>query len=246
MLLKDKVALITGASRGIGRAIALRFAEEGCQLALCSRSQQSLEKVATEIGVKGARCICLETDVAKPLQVGQTVQKTLDTFGELDILVNNAGLAKDNLVALLSVEDWDEVLSVNLKGAYLFTKAASRWMIKKQKGRIINITSVIGLTGNAGQANYAASKAAMIGFTKSAAKELGKRGITVNAVAPGFIETDMTKDLSGAIRQSVIGDIPLGRLGDPSDVANVVLFLASHYSSYIHGQVIAVDGGMVM
>ncbi len=246
MLLKDQVALITGASRGIGREIAIAFAAEGAVLALCSRSEENLQKLSQELERKGFSCLKLKADVQISSEVDEAVKKTLDTFRRIDILVNNAGVAKDNLIARLSDEDWNDVLSVNLRGTFLFTRAVSKPMIKQRKGKIINISSVIGLTGNAGQANYAASKAGIIGFTKSAAKELASRNICVNAIAPGFIETDMTEKLPDSAKTAILGQIPLGRFGSPNDVAQVALFLASNYSNYITGQVVVVDGGMVM
>ncbi len=246
MLLKNQVALITGGSRGIGKEIAISFADEGAQIAICGRSQESLGKIQSEIEAKNRKCLSLKADVQVESEVEDVVKKTLDTYGRIDILVNNAGVAKDNLIARLSEEDWDLVLSVNLRGTFLFTRTVSKPMIKQRKGKIINITSVIGLIGNTGQANYAASKAGIIGFTKSVAKELGKRNILVNAVAPGFIETEMTEKLSEDAKTTVLGEIPLGRFGSPKDVAQTVLFLASDYSNYITGQVVVVDGGMVM
>lgn len=246
MLLKDQVALITGGGRGIGREIALTLGEAGASIAICGRSEENLEKVSSELRRKGLQCLCLKTDVQKAEEVDQAVKKTLDTYSRIDILVNNAGVTKDNLIARLSEEDWNYVLSVNLRGTFLFIRAVSKIMIKHRKGKIINISSVIGLTGNPGQANYAASKAGIIGLTKSAARELASRNIYVNAVAPGFIETDMTHSLSGETKASVLREIPLGRFGSPKDIAQVVLFLASDHSNYICGQVIVVDGGMVM
>lgn len=246
MLLQDQVALITGGSRGIGRAIALTFAEHGAHLAVCARSEEGLVKIQEEIEANGRKCLKLQTDVQVAAQVEDAVKKTLDTYGRIDILVNNAGLTKDNLIARLSEEDWNLVLAVNLRGTFLFTRAVSKPMIKRKKGKIINITSIIGLTGNMGQANYSASKAGIIGFTKSAAKELGQRNIQVNAVAPGFIETEMTEKLSDDAKASILGKIPLGRFGSPKDVAQAVLFLASEYSNYITGQVVVVDGGIVI
>jgi 3-oxoacyl-[acyl-carrier protein] reductase len=246
MLLKDRVAVVTGGSRGIGKEIALTFAAEGARVALCGRSAADLEKVKSEIESNGASCIVLQADVSQSGEAERVVQKTLDTWGIVDILVNNAGVTKDNLIARLSEEDWDFVLAVNLKGVFLFTKAVSKPMIKQRRGKIINVTSVIGLTGNAGQANYAASKAGIIGFTKSVAKELGRRNICVNALAPGYIETDMTGKIPEETKTAILNGIPLGRLGCPKDVARAALFLASDDSNYITGQVIVVDGGMVM
>jgi len=246
MLLRDQVALVTGASRGIGREVALLLAVEGAQLAICSRSTEELEKLREEITNLGGKCVDLKTDVQVPAEVEDAVKKTLDTYGRIDILVNNAGVTRDNLLARMSEDDWNFVLSVNLRGTFLFTRAVSRPMIKQRKGKIINIASVVGMTGNAGQANYAASKAGIIGFTKSVAKELARRNICINAVAPGFIETEMTGKLSEELKSTVLGQIPLGRFGSPKDVAQTVLFLASDQANYITGQVLVVDGGMVM
>lgn len=246
MLLKDQVALITGGSRGIGREIALTFADEGAHLALCARSAENLEKIGGEIRAKGKKCLSLCVDVQNAAEVEEAVKKTLDTYGRVDILVNNAGVTKDNLIARMSEEEWDSVLSVNLRGVFLFTKAVSKPMIRQRKGKIINISSVVGMTGNMGQANYAASKAGIIGFTKSIAKELARRNILVNAVAPGFIETEMTQQLPDDAKASVLQEIPLGRFGSAKEVADAVLFLASDYSNYITGHVLVVDGGLVM
>ena len=245
-ILKDKVALVTGASRGIGKAIAERFAEVGASVVICARNDDLLKQVAHEITSKGQKCLALRADVTSENDVGETVKKTLDTYGHLDILVNNAGMVRDNLIARMKVEDWDIVLSTNLKSAFLFTSAASRSMMRQRMGRIINITSVIGIRGNMGQANYAASKAGMIGLTKSVARELASRNILVNAIAPGFIATDMTGQISSEHRTLIMKEIPLARLGQPEDIANAALFLASDRAGYITGQVINVDGGMVM
>lgn len=246
MLLKDQVALVTGASRGIGREVALMLAAEGAKLTICSRSTEELAKLRDEIISRGGVCLDLKTDVQVHTEVEDAVKKTLDTYGRIDILVNNAGVTRDNLLARMSEDDWNFVLSVNLRGTFLFTRAVSKPMIKQRKGKIVNIASVIGLTGNAGQANYAASKAGIIGFTKSVAKELAKRNVCVNAVAPGFIETEMTDKLSEDVKTAILGQIPLGRFGSPKDVAQTVLFLASDQANYMTGQVLVVDGGMVM
>ncbi len=246
-LLEDKVALITGASRGIGQAIALAFAKQGAKLVLSASSIDNLAQTATMI--QGAGCpapVLTQANVSVADEVAQVVKKALDTFGKADILVNNAGITRDNLLAIMPEKDWDEVLSINLKSAFLFTKACSRPMIKQRSGSIINMTSVIGLTGNAGQANYAASKAGLIGLTKSAAKELAKRNIRVNAVAPGFIKTRMTENLTAEQQSKIQEQVALGRLGVPEDIANAALFLASDGSSYITGQVLVVDGGLVI
>jgi 3-oxoacyl-[acyl-carrier protein] reductase len=245
MLLKDKVAIITGASRGIGKAIAVTFAREGAKLVLCATNQALLEQVCSEIEqVSSAKPCTFAFDVRNSKQVEQLVKKTLDTFSRIDMLVNNVGITRDQLIAMMSEEDWDSVLSINLKSAFLFTKAVAKPMIRQRSGRIINMSSVVGVVGNAGQANYAASKGGLIAFTKSAAKELARRNITVNAIAPGFIETDMVQQLGEKIKREALDSIPLGRLGTPEDVANLSLYLASDRASYITGQVICVDGGM--
>lgn len=246
MLLKDQVSLITGGAQGIGKEIALLFASEGSHVAIVDLNPEILQKTKTEIEAKGVKCLEIVANVTQAAQVDETVKKCIDTLGRIDILVNNAGITRDNLLVRLSEEDWDLVLNINLKGTFLFTKAVSKIMMKQRAGRIINIASIIGLMGNAGQANYAASKAGVIGLTKSTAKELAKRGINVNAIAPGFIKTAMTDKLPEDIRNLMLTQIPLERFGLPEDVANVALFLASKYSSYTTGQVIQVDGGMLM
>ncbi|MBI4398737.1 MAG: 3-oxoacyl-[acyl-carrier-protein] reductase [Candidatus Omnitrophica bacterium] len=246
MLLKDQVSLITGSAQGIGKEIALLFAKEGSHVALVDLNEQNLAKTRSEIESLGVKCLEIQANVTQSAQVDETVKKCVDTMGRIDILVNNAGITRDNLLVRMSEEDWDLVLSINLKGTFLFTKAVAKIMMKQRSGRIINIASIIGLMGNAGQANYGASKAGVIGLTKSTAKELCKRGINVNAIAPGFIKTAMTDKLSEDIRNLMLAQIPLERLGNPEDVAHVALFLASKYSSYITGQVIQVDGGMLM
>lgn len=240
--LNGKVALVTGSTRGIGRAIAQSLIASGARVAVVGRDLAVAEQVAEELGeARGFAC-----DVSDPASVTMLVQAVEDAFGQLDILVNNAGITKDNLMARMKVEDWDAVLQTNLRSAFLATRAAQRGMIKRRWGRIINVTSVVGLIGNKGQANYAASKAGLIGFTKAAAKELASRNILVNAVAPGYIQTDMTAALTDDSRAALAAQIPLERLGDPSDIANAVAFLASDLASYITGQVLVVDGGMVM
>ncbi|MDD5084885.1 MAG: 3-oxoacyl-[acyl-carrier-protein] reductase [Candidatus Omnitrophica bacterium] len=245
-MLKDKVAIVTGSAQGIGREIALRFAEEGAKLALCDLNEEALSKTASEIGSKTSQCIKLRADVTNPDDVEAVVKKTLDTYTKIDILVNNAGITKDNLLVRLSPEDWDLVLSINLRGTFLFTKAVSRPMMKQRSGTIINISSIIGIMGNAGQANYAASKAGVIGLTKSVAKELASRNIRANAIAPGFIKTAMTDKIPEEMRNEMLKLIPLGRLGEPKHVADLAVFLASELADYVTGQVIQVDGGMVM
>lgn len=244
--LENQIAVVTGAGRGIGRAIALKFAAEGADVACVSRSPENSEKVAAEIRALGHKAWAHAVDVADAAAVSAAAEKILGECGKVDILVNNAGVTRDNLLMRMSDADWDAVLNTNLKGAFLVTKAFSRAMIKQRAGRIINVASVIGLIGNAGQSNYAASKAGLIGFTKSVARELASRGITVNAIAPGFIETDMTAGLKEELRAGVLKGIPLGSFGQPDDIAGAAVFLASPAARYITGQVLAVDGGMVM
>ena len=247
MRFENQVAIVTGAGRGIGHAIALRLAREGARVASVSRTEKNAQKTADEINAAGADVAkAYAVDVADHPSVHEVGVRILEDFGRVDILVNNAGVTRDGLSMRMSVDDWDTVLNTNLRGAFNFVQAVQRSMIKQRSGRIINITSVIGLIGNAGQANYAASKAGLIGFTKSLAREVASRGITVNAVAPGLIETDMTSVLSEEIRKNILSKIPLGTLGQPDDIASMVAFLASGEARYITGQVLAVDGGMVM
>ena len=245
-LLADKVAVVTGAGRGIGRAVALAYARMGADVACVSRTEENSAKAAVEVEALGRRAWAVAVDVSDTAAVDAAAGKILDDAGRVDILVNNAGVTRDNLLMRMSEEEWDTVLDIKLKGAFNFTKAFSRTFIKQRSGRIINIASVIGLIGNAGQSNYAASKAALIGFTKSIAKELAPRGITVNAIAPGFIETDMTAALDDKVREGILGNVPLGRFGSPDDIAHAAVFLAMEPSGYITGQVLTVDGGMVM
>jgi|TARA_B110001454_G_scaffold188870_1_gene187117 3-oxoacyl-[acyl-carrier protein] reductase len=245
-LLANKVAVVTGAGRGIGRAVALAYARMGADVACVSRTEENSAKVAAEVEALGRRAWAVAVDVSDTAAVNAAAGKILDDAGRVDILVNNAGVTRDNLLMRMSEEEWDTVINTNLKGAFNFTKALTRPFIKQRSGRIINIASVIGLIGNAGQSNYAASKAALIGFTKSVAKELAPRGITANAIAPGFIETDMTAALDDKVRESIIGNVPLGRFGSPDDIAHAAVFLAMEPSGYITGQVLTVDGGMVM
>ena len=246
-MLKDKVAIITGASRGIGQAIALEFAKNGARLVLSASSLENLKETESLIKASGnSACLLTQANVAIADEVSEVVKKALDTYGKVDILVNNAGITKDNLVAMMPEKEWDDVLSTNLKSVFLFTKACSRPMVKQRSGSIINISSVVGITGNAGQANYAASKAGIIGFTKSAARELAKRNIRANVIAPGFIKTQMINKLSAEVQKKVQDQIPLGRLGEPKEVADVAVFLASEQSRYVTGQILVVDGGMVI
>src|SRR5712692_2788294 len=244
--LANQVAVVTGAGRGIGRAIALKFASAGADVACMSRTAENAEKVAGEVRALGRRAWAHALDVADPQAVAAAAGKILSEAGRVDILVNNAGVARDALLLRMSEEDWDTVLNTNLKGAFNCTKAFSRPLLKQRAGRIINIASVIGLIGNAGQCNYAASKAALIGFTKSVARELASRGITANALAPGFIETDMTAGLNEDTRNELLKRIPLNTFGLPEDIASAALFLASPASRYVTGQVLTVDGGLVM
>lgn len=244
--LANQIAVVTGAGRGIGRAIALKFAQEGADVVVVSRTAENSEKVAAEIRALGRKAWAFAVDVADSAAVTAAVEKILAETAKIDILVNNAGVTRDGLIMRMSDEDWDLVLNTNLKGAFLLTKAFFRIFAKQRSGRIINISSVIGLIGNPGQANYAASKAGLIGLTQSTARELGSRGVTVNAIAPGFIETDMTSVLNPALKESILKQIPLGKFGQAEDVANVALFLAIPASGYVTGQVLTVDGGMVM
>jgi 3-oxoacyl-[acyl-carrier protein] reductase len=244
--LANQVAVVTGAGRGIGRAIALKFAAAGADVACISRTVENAGKAAAEVQALGRKAWAHAVDVSDPDAVASAAARILSEAGRVDILVNNAGVTRDNLVMRMSEEDWDVVLNTNLKGAFVFTKAFARSFLKQRSGRIINIASIIGLIGNAGQCNYAASKAALIGFTKSVARELASRGITANALAPGFIETDMTAALDEKTRAQLLEKIPLNSLGKPDDVAEAALFLASPAARYITGQVLTVDGGMVM
>lgn len=246
-MLKDKVAIVTGASRGIGQAIAIELAKQGAKLVLSASSMQNLKETEDKLRELGcAHFIAIAADVKNAEQVNLVIKNCIDTYSRVDILANNAGITRDNLLALMSESEWDDVLATNLKSAFLFTKACSRPMIRQKGGSIINISSVVGLTGNAGQANYAASKAGLIGFTKSVAKELAKKNVRANVVAPGFIRTKMTDMLSDEIKQKVAAQIALGRLGEPEEIASVVSFLASDASRYMTGQVLVVDGGLVI
>lgn len=246
MLLKEKVSIITGAARGIGKQIATAFAGQGSHIVICDINDSLLSETEIELKNMGVEVLALKVDVTKGSGVQDMVNKTLDKFKTIDILINNAGITKDALLVRMKEADWDLVLDINLKGAFNCTKLVSAVMLKQRSGRIINIASIIGIIGNPGQANYAASKAGLIGFTKSVAKELAPRGITVNAIAPGFIETDMTAALSDQIRSEMLKLIPLAKFGSAKDVANLALFLASENANYITGQVIRIDGGMNM
>jgi 3-oxoacyl-[acyl-carrier protein] reductase len=246
MLLQGKNAIVTGASRGIGRAIALELATQGANIACISRSLDSLQETLQAVTALGRKAQGYAVDVAHTESVDQTVEQISKDFGTLDILVNNAGLTRDTLMLRMSEQDWDLVLDTNLKGAFNWIKPVTRTMIRQRSGTVVNIASVIGLIGNAGQVNYSASKAGLIGLTKAVAREVASRGITVNVVCPGFIETDMTKELSEDLRKKVMEQIPLKRFGQPDDIAKMVGFLSGPHASFITGQTITVDGGMVM
>ena len=244
MLLDGKVALVTGASRGIGRAIAKEFASQGAKVALCARSVDALQAVADEIAAAGGCAQPFALDVSSADGVRAVVEAVTEHLGRLDILINNAGIPRDGLIARMKDDAWEEVLNTNLRGAFYLTRAAAKIMMRQRCGKIVNISSVVGLTGNPGQANYAASKAGLIGMTRSVAKELGSRNIQVNAIAPGFIVTDMTDSLPEALKAKLLEQIPLGRLGQPEEIAKAALFLASDWSDYVTGQVLAVCGGL--
>ncbi|MCA1795970.1 MAG: 3-oxoacyl-[acyl-carrier-protein] reductase [Desulfuromonadaceae bacterium] len=245
-MFKDRIAVITGASRGIGRSIAEHMAEHGASIVAVSRRSTDTEDLVQQIKDAGGEAISVAADVSAAADVEAMLKVILDTFGRVDILINNAGITRDALLPRLKDEHWDEVLNINLKGAFLCTRAVARVMAKQRYGRIINITSVVGQMGNAGQANYCASKAGLVGMTRSNALELGRRNVTVNAVAPGFIETDMTAELSDKVRKSMLDQIPLGTFGKPADVAAAVAFLASEAAGYITGHELSVNGGMHM
>ncbi len=247
MLLKDKCAIITGASQGIGRGIAIEFAKAGAQTVLASRNEAKLNAVRDEIALLGLlEPYVVPTDVTSEESIQSLVDKAVDKYNKIDILVNNAGITRDTLLVRMSEDEWDSVMNANLKGAFFGTKIAGKAMMRQRHGRIINVSSVIGIVGNSGQANYAASKAGIIALTKSAAKELASRNVLVNSIAPGFIQTDMTDVLSDQVKEIVLKSVPLRKYGRPEDVAAAAVFLASDLSQYITGQVIQVDGGMVM
>jgi 3-oxoacyl-[acyl-carrier protein] reductase len=244
---EGRVAIVTGGGRGIGRAVALRLAGEGADVAISYRSNNgAAEKAAEEVRTAGMRCETFKGDVALQEDVEALVKGVIEAFGRIDILVNNAGLTRDNLMMRMKEEEFDDVLNTNLKGTYLCTRAVLRPMIRARWGRIINISSVVGLVGNAGQANYAASKAGIIGFTKSVAREVAQRGITANVVAPGYVETELTGNLPEKVKDQIKGQVPAGRFGEAEEVAEVVAFLAGEGSGYVTGQTVAVDGGMTM
>ena len=243
----NKTVFVTGGSRGIGKEVALKFAENGYNVVInYVSSKTNVEELKSEFESKGVKTLIMQADVTDKEAIDEVVKKAIEEFGSIDVLVNNAGITRDNLLMRMSEEEFDKVIEINLKGTYIVTKAVTKYMMKKRKGSIINLSSVVGVAGNAGQCNYSASKAGIIGFTKSVAKELASRNIRSNAVAPGFIETDMTAVLSDEVKESIHNQIPLKRMGTAKEVANLIYFLGSEESSYITGQVINIDGGMVM
>ena len=241
-----RVAIVTGGARGIGRAVTSAFAKEGAKVVISGRDESALEQARAEVTKEGGEAIAVRADVSLEVDADALCERTLEAFGRADILVNNAGVTRDGLLLRMKDEDWDQVMATNLKGAFHCCRAFARPMMKQRWGRIVNVSSVVGLQGNAGQANYAASKAGLLGLTKAIAKELASRHITVNAVAPGFIETSMTSALTEKVREGLLAQIPMGRLGKPEDVASAVAFLCSEDAAYVTGQVLTVDGGMVM
>ena len=244
---ENKTVFVTGASRGIGKEVALKFADKGYNVVInYVSSKTNVEELKEEFEKKGVKALIMQADVTNKEAIEELVKKAIEEFGQIDVLVNNAGITKDNLLMRMSEEEFDKVIEINLKGTYIVTKAVTKYMMKKRKGSIINLSSVVGVAGNAGQCNYAASKAGIIGFTKSVAKELASRNIRANAVAPGFIETDMTAILSDEVKENIHNQIPLKRMGTAKEVANLIYFLGSDESAYITGQVINIDGGMVM
>ena len=245
-MLAGKVAIVTGASRGIGRSISVALAGQGAKVVASARNAEALENLVTEIKALGGEAVAVVGDVAVEADANHLIEQAVAAFGQLDILVNNAGITRDGLLLRMKNDDWDAVLDTNLKGAFLCIRAAAKFMSKQRSGRIINISSVVGEMGNAGQANYCASKAGLLGLTKSVARELARRNVTVNAITPGFIVTDMTENMTDKAREAMTEQIPLGRLGVAEDVAHAVLFLASDQSSYITGQVLGINGGMYM
>ncbi|AME05318.1 MULTISPECIES: 3-oxoacyl-[acyl-carrier-protein] reductase [Bacillus] len=246
-MLNEKTAVVTGASRGIGRAIALDLAKNGCNVVVnYSGSEAKANEVVDEIKSLGRNAIAVKADVSNSEEVQNMMKEAVAEFSSIDILVNNAGITKDNLLMRMKENEWDDVININLKGVFNCTKAVTRQMMKQRSGRIINVSSIVGVSGNPGQANYVAAKAGVIGLTKSSAKELASRNITVNAIAPGFISTDMTDKLSKEVQDEMLKQIPLARFGDPSDISSVVTFLASEGSRYMTGQTLHIDGGMVM
>jgi len=244
--LNNKIAVVTGASQGIGKIIAFELAKSGAHVACISRNKKAIESIVDEITINGGQASSFPCDISDADTLSEIITEIIKENSRIDILVNNAGITKDSLLMRMSIEQWDDVINTNLKGAFHCTKAVVRYMMKNKFGRIINITSIVGLTGNAGQANYAASKAGLIGMTKSIAKEVASRGITANCIAPGWIETSMTDKLSGEVKNQFLSHIPVGRIGSPDDIANAVIFLASDEAGYITGQTITVDGGRII
>ena len=247
MLLKDKVAVVTGSSRGIGAATAIKLAEEGADVVINYNSdEESAQKTAEKVREFGRKALVIQGNVAEMDDAQNLIKSTIKEFDRIDILVNNAGITKDGLLLRMKEKDFGDVIDVNLKGTFNCTKQAIRYMMKQRSGKIVNLSSVVGLMGNAGQANYSASKAGVVGFTKSVAREVSKRGINVNAVAPGYINTDMTEELPAKVKEDMLKNIPLDRFGEVEDVANVIMFLVSPLANYVNGQTINIDGGMLM